>query len=490
MFQFPFLPSSDHKADAICIEDKFYTYDFLYKRTSSIQNEIKTRQVREKCIGLVASDHYDTYAAILAIWASGNTYVPINPYLPPDRVESIIKQTNIELVLYSIDKVDFLNTNLESICISSLSNSTKSLTLENPDNKEIAYILFTSGSTGTPKGVPVSYGNMRSFLRNLPEMAYDLSAKDRFLQMFDLSFDLSIVSIIIPFLFKGCLFTVSNNNIKYTEIYRLLEEYKITFAILVPSVLAYLRPYFEDIDLPAMRYMMLSGEAVPLDLTTEWKKSCPNAMFQNLYGPSEASIYCVTYTMPEKDIPSANGIVCIGKATLEIETLIVDEKNSAVQKGEKGELLVSGKQVINSYLKNEAKDKEAFLQINGKRFYRTGDICYQDENGLYFYLGRKDYQVKIQGFRIELSEIEFHLSSSLNGRRAVALANTDTTGNARIIGIVEGKIDNMDTLIKQLKSKMPYYMIPSEIRELPVFPLNDNGKIDRKTITKSQMEDE
>ncbi|PLW92124.1 MAG: peptide synthase [Marinilabiliales bacterium] len=488
MFDFPFIPSSDREADALCIEDKFYHYDFLNNRFSCIAQEIKKRNLRGQAIGLVASDHYDTYAAILAIWATGNTYVPINPYLPSDRIDSIISQAGIKLLMYSIDEVKPSVMPSEVLKLSTMNTVCESVQAVSPKDDEIAYILFTSGSTGTPKGVPVSYGNVRSFLRNLPEMDYDLSSHDRFLQMFDLSFDLSIVSILTPFLFKGCLFTVPNNNIKYTEIYRLLEEYEINFAILVPSVVAYLKPYFEDIDLPHMRYMCLSGEAVPYDLTVEWKKCCPNAVFQNLYGPSEATIYCVTYTMPRENIPSANGIVCIGRATKEIDCVIINENNKEVKQGEKGELILHGKQVIQGYLNNPEKDKEAFLEFNGKRYYRSGDICYQDENGLYFYLGRKDYQVKIQGFRIELSEVEHHISTSLNKRRVVALADLDKTGNARIIGVIEGDLEDKNALIADLKKKMPFYMIPAEFRTMSAFPLNNNGKIDRKTITKIQLE--
>lgn len=489
VFDFPFIPYNDSEADALCIEDKFYSYDFLNSRFSCIAQEILRRNLRGQNIGLVASNHYDTYAAILAIWATGNTYVPINPYLPTNRIDSIISQAGIKLLMYSIDEIKPTVQPDEILKLDSMNTMCESIEPAKPEDDEIAYILFTSGSTGTPKGVPVSYGNVRSFLRNLPEMGYELSSNDRFLQMFDLSFDLSIVSILMPFLYKGCLFTVPNNNIKYTEIYRLLEEYKINFAILVPSVIAYLRPYFEDIYLPHMRYMCLSGEAVPYDLTVEWQKCCPNAIFQNLYGPSEATIYCVTYTIPRENILSKNGIVCIGKATKEIECVIIDENNKKAKQGEKGELILHGKQVIQGYLNNPEKDKEAFLEFEGKRYYRSGDICYQDKNGLYFYLGRKDYQVKIQGFRIELSEVEHHISTSLDKRRVVALADTDKTGNAKIIAVIEGEIDDKDKLIADLKKKMPFYMIPAEFRTMPAFPLNNNGKIDRKTIKKIHIED-
>ncbi|MPM17084.1 D-alanine--D-alanyl carrier protein ligase [bioreactor metagenome] len=413
----------------------------------------------------------------MAIWATGNIYVPLNPYQPADRIASIIEQAEIRLILFSTEKVE---ASAEFICTDDLKEISFDITAS-PDDNDTAYILFTSGSTGLPKGVPVSYGNVRSFLRNLEAMNYQLGPGSRFLQMFDLSFDLSIVSILSPFIFRGTLFSVPNNNIKYPTIYRLLEEYDIEFAILVPSVVAYLQPYFDEILLEKMKYMCLSGEAVPHALTMEWKKCCPNAEFQNLYGPTEATIYSVWYRMPENDIPSRNGIVSIGWPTLEIGTLLVDEENKILADGEKGELLLCGGQVIAGYLKNEEKNREAFVEINGKKYYRTGDICIR-ENELYFYLGRKDYQVKIRGFRVELSEIEHHIASFYENRRVVAMAAHDTTGNDVIVAAIEGGEDAVHELNEYLKTKMPFYMIPSEFRFINAFPLNNNGKINRKEI--------
>jgi amino acid adenylation domain-containing protein len=478
---FPFLPEPDNNLNAICVEDVFASYTAFNQRTKCIANQLLNLNLTGKAIGVVASDHIDTYAAAMAIWATGNIYVPLNPYHPADRIQSIVEQAEISHILFSVEKVD-AGDNVGFIHLDRLSNSNN-FQVSNPLDSQTAYILFTSGSTGTPKGVPVSYGNVRSFLRNMEAMNYELEAGSRFLQMFDLSFDLSIVSILAPFIFRGCLFTVPNTNIKYPTIFRLLEEYEINFAILVPSVVAYLRPYFDEIDLPKMKYMALSGEAVPYDLTLEWKKCCPNAEFHNLYGPTEATIYSVWYRMPETDIPSRNGIVSIGWPTLEIQTLVVDENNNPVADGEKGELLLSGGQVIAGYLKNEEKNKEAFVDINGIKFYRTGDICIR-ENELYFYLGRKDYQVKIRGFRIELSEIEHHIASFFGDRRVVTLASNDSTGNDILIAAVEGEAVELNKLTEYLKSKMPFYMIPSEFRFIGAFPLNNNGKINRKEINK------
>jgi len=475
---FPFLPGQDEQLNAICVEDVFYSYSAFRSRVDSIATELTTRGLNQAAIGVVASDHVDTYAAAMAIWATGNIYVPLNPYHPSDRIASIVEQAEISLVFYSAEKVP---CEAEFIHTEELKDERPFNAVAAPSDSDVAYILFTSGSTGQPKGVPVSYGNVRSFLRNLETMNYQLGPGSRFLQMFDLSFDLSIVSILSPFVFRGCLFTVPNNNIKYPTIYRLLEEYEIEFAILVPSVVAYLRPYFDEISLEHMKYMALSGEAVPHGLTMEWKKCCPNAEFQNLYGPTEATIYSVWYRMPESDIPSRNGIVSIGWPTLEIETIIVDDENRPVADGEKGELLLCGGQVIAGYLKNEEKNREAFVSINGKLFYRTGDICVR-ENDLYFYLGRKDYQVKIRGFRVELSEVEHHIASYYENRRVVAMASHDSTGNDVIIAAVEGSEDAVHELHEYLKSKMPFYMIPSEFRFIGPFPLNNNGKINRREI--------
>lgn len=480
MFRFPFFPEASQELNAICVNDVHYSYAYFTDRISAMAAEIEKRNFIHMPVGVVASDHPDTYAAMLAIWATGNTYIPLNPYLPADRISSILQQSDTHLVFFSVEQPDMPET-VEIVSMDLLKNSWSG-NVANPVDADVAYILFTSGSTGLPKGVPVSYGNVRSFLRNMESMKYDLGSGSRFLQMFDLSFDLSIVSVLAPFLFSGCLYSVPNTNIKYPEIYRLLEEYDIHFAILVPSVVAYLRPYFSEIRLESMKYMALSGEAVPYDLTMEWKKCCPNAEFHNLYGPTEATIYSVWYRMPEHDIPARNGIVSIGWPTLETETLLVDEDLRVLADGEKGELLLLGGQVIDGYLNNEAKNKEAFVMIDGKRFYRTGDICIR-EQGLYFYLGRKDYQVKIRGFRVELSEIEHHISSFFGDRRVVAMATHDATGNDTLIAAVEGEMTDTNELNDYLKSKMPFYMIPSAYHFLIPFPLNNNGKINRREIT-------
>ncbi|MFH0895031.1 MAG: AMP-binding protein [Bacteroidota bacterium] len=482
--------------NAFCIDDNYYSYAQLLSTSADIAHAIRRiNPEKNQMIGIFLSDDLETFASIFGIWFSGNTYVPLHPGNPPERNASIIEQAEIKIVLHAGNE-DEMNAikktgkrNFISLNALSLDNSFNEddICVDFSDDRFV-YMLFTSGSTGVPKGVPITFGNLQSFLKNHDSaMGYSYTPDDRFLQMFDLTFDLSVVSYLAPLLNGACVYTVPYNQIKYTHIYRLLEEYNLTSAIIVPSVLALLKPYFEDILLENLRYAMLSGEAVPLELTLAWQKCCPNAIFQNLYGPTEATIYCVTHTIPRSDIKSANGIVSIGKPNIEVDALILSEENEVLGCNEKGELCLTGNQVTPGYWKNPEKNKESFIEIKGKKYYRTGDVCMKDEAGDYFYLGRKDHQVKIQGYRIELSEVEFHAKTMLDGRDAVASAIRDENGNALIALVIEGEEMQLENFLVKMREKLPGYMIPARFKFIEKFPLNANGKTDRKALTEVAM---
>ncbi len=211
----------------------------------------------------------------------------------------------------------------------------------------IAYILFTSGSTGIPKGVPISYSNLQAFLEGLETMGVKLNTSDRCLQMFDLTFDLSVMSYLTPLLAGAAVYTVPEGEIKFMAVYRLLEEYEITCALMVPSVLTYLLPYLEDIDLPAMRFSLFCGEALYQDAAFAWQKSVPNARVWNVYGPTEATIFC-TYSAIRDNL-AYNGIVSIGSPMQHVQCLVLDEQNHIAETHTKGELC-SGRCTGNTWL--------------------------------------------------------------------------------------------------------------------------------------------
>lgn len=474
----------NHSRNAFWIENNYYTYARLDARSSAIAAWLVQHNPHRKPVGIIAADAFDTYAAILGIMFSGAAYVPILPSYPKDRSQSIIEQAGIEIILSPLPDTELegcIGPGNHVVVINSIPDNS-SFTLPNVSMTDNAYILFTSGSTGVPKGVPLTHGNLWAFMDSFFSLEYEITAEDRFLQMFDLTFDLSVMSYLAP-LFKGaCVYTVPADGIKYMNIYSLLEEHELTFTLMVPSILSYLRAYFGDIDLPKLRHSLFCGEALYADIAREWQNCVPNALIQNVYGPTEATIFCMTYDCRDT-VKEYNGMVCIGQPMKNVAVVAVDENNKPVKQGEKGELCLSGGQVTPGYINNPQKNKEVFFELNGIRYYRTGDIVFMDEAGDYLYCGRVDYQVKVKGgFRVELNEIEAHARNytGLSGVAAVAIPNN--IGISHIFLFLENYTGNIDEVIRYLKTQVPEYMLPEEILNIPVFPLNNNGKTDRKAL--------
>ncbi len=475
--------------NAFFINDQFYTYRILSKNISSIRNSIRANtNIDEKNIGLIINDDIETYASIIALWLEGNAYVPINPGNPKERNDKIIHLANIKTILNSNDlsiitecKIIFSNRLDESVC---------DLTPQTIADDELAYIFFTSGTTGEPKGVPITRSNVAAFINAFWEMQLIIDENDKVLQMFDLTFDLSVMSYLVPLLRGACVYTIPTNKIKFNYIFELMDEQGLTIALMVPSILHYLRQYFDEISAPQMKYSLFCGEALPLDVTEEWSHCLPNAEILNVYGPTENTIFCTAYTFQRNSTNKQhNGILTIGKAMSGVQTIIVDENNQKLKVGETGELCLAGELLTPGYWKNNEKDKEAFffLDHNGKstRFYKTGDLCVEDQDGDILYLGRIDFQTKIQGFRVELSEIEFYVKKFLGNINVVALAITNTIGNSEIGLAIESEEFVTKELFDYLNSKIPAYMIPTKLKFVKSFPLNINGKTDRKNLINS-----
>jgi len=236
-----------------------------------------------------------------------------------------------------------------------------------------------------------------------------------------------------------------------------------------------------------MKYSLFCGEALPLDLTDEWSRCVPNSKIMNVYGPTEDTIFSTYYSYSKnKPNKAYNGILSIGKPMEGTDMIIIDENNTMLSSNKFGELCLSGRQLTPGYWNNEIKNKEAFFEICYKheltKFYKTGDLCYVDDEQDFFYSGRLDNQIKIQGFRVELSEIEFHCKKYLDKINVVALAYSNKTGNKEIGLAIESSVFDTNGLMEFMKLKIPPYMIPSQIRFVKPFPLNDNGKTDRKIL--------
>lgn len=472
--------------NAFYFGDTFYTYKEFAQVISNIRKGIQDHiSENDSTVGLITNDDIETYASIIALWLEGKAYVPLNPEFPESRNHTVIKQAEINSILDS--STDKVFDQFKTIQSNTLDIAEINLTPRQIGPNELAYIFFTSGTTGTPKGVPITFGNLSGFIDAFWDLGYEITNKDRCLQMFELTFDLSVMSYLGPILKGACIYTIPKDEIKYSYIFELMEDHELTFALMVPSILHYLRPYFDEINCPAMKFSLFCGEALPLDVTQEWSQCIPNATIANVYGPTECTIFCTDYTYKrDSENKTYNGVLTIGKDMKNTTTIIVDEDNNEVGIGEKGELCLSGAQLTPGYWKNEEKNKEVFFdkEHEGKkvRFYRTGDLCTVDDQGDILYLGRVDFQAKIQGFRVELSEIEFHAKAVLDKKNSVAVAFTNSIHNTEIGLVIESTAFDTKQLIEDLKNRLPQYMIPTQIRFIDSFPLNTNGKTDRKKL--------
>ena len=481
----PFLYSLLHfrERNAFCINEIFYEYGKFGDCINRILTSVKLVDAERVYFGLVVNDDLETYASIFALWLEGKAYVPLHPHQPIDRSTEILSQMAINTVLDSSIASDFSAYTL--IETSKLpDNGTQIEGFSETSDSGIAYILFTSGSTGKPKGVEISRGNLGAFTDSFWTTGINLTENDRCLQCFDLTFDVSIQSFLTPLLRGACVYTIPHNQIKYSYVYGLLTDHNLTFGAMAPSMLRFLRPYFDEIEAPDMKACILTAEASPADLAMEWYQCIPNADIYDLYGPTEATIYCTCYKVEKSGVnKTLNGMLSIGNPLKNVTAIIVDEDEKLLPRGEKGELCVSGGHISPGYWNDPEKTQRAFFvkEIEGvlHRFYRTGDVCYYDADGLLMLYGRIDSQVKIQGYRVELGEIEFHARYFLNGNNVVVLPFINDSGNTELALFIEMVSADTAALMDYLKQKLPFYMIPTKIIFEPQFLLNSNSKVDK-----------
>ncbi len=476
---------------AFFINEQAYTYRDLNSIVASIQHTVFPQLVKPNRIGIIANDDIQTYSAILACLLSGITYVPIEPGHPITRNRSIIEQSGLKNIFCSstdLLTIDFLNE-FQSFLVSghAVDNIERDHFVVPVHEDSIAYILFTSGTTGFPKGVPITRKNLEFFLESTFEKDTCIGNTDKFLQLFDLTFDLSVYSYLLPLIAGACVFTIPKNKVKYSYAINLLETYKITHALSVPSFINFLRPYFKEIRLPSVKKWMFCGEALQCELLIEWQKCIPNAGVFNVYGPTEATIFCTEYFCSTVDpIREYNGIVSIGKPFNSTEFLVIDENALSVQTGNIGELCISGSQVTKGYIGLNERNRNAFLTVeslnSSRTYYRAGDLAFQDNEGYYFFVGRSDSQVKIQGYRVELGEIENHVLAMPGIDEAIVIQKINKQGIPGLYLFITPEINEDKAVMGFLKERIPEYMLPKQINSMNAFPLNVNGKIDRNAL--------
>ncbi|MBN2167363.1 MAG: AMP-binding protein [Marinilabiliaceae bacterium] len=455
---------------AFKLGNQAYTFENLHQKVIDFQQFIIEKHNDVKVIGVVCADKIETYALLLAVQFLGKTFVPLLPHYPESRNNEIKKIAKIDLVLQ-----------LDSVQLSRKSNDEIIIAANNANS--VLSILFTSGSTGSPKGVPYTRKNINTSLDAYFKLPMTINENDRFLQMFDLNFDMAYLSFLPALMVGASVFLTRNKGIKYMEAAKVMMQDNITIATVVPSTLQLLSPYFSSLNLPSLKYTLIGGEPLYKTLANDWYGCTPSNHIFNISGPTETTMACMGYWVPrnEKEQKSHNGILAFGEPWAHTKAMILDENNTSIEDCIEGELAFAGDNVMTGYLDLPERNNEIFLKINGARFYKTGDMAFRDKDGIFHTCGRKDDQVKIMGFKVELGEIEFHARQFIKQQICVVKY---FAADKQLALFIDGKITNETTsqIKNYLKDKVPQYMIPDVIIGVEKFAYTNNGKIDKKLL--------
>lgn len=472
---------------AFNIDGENYTYFQLIQSVARIQSSLLQNNSGLNAIGIIANQDFETYSTILAALLSGITYIPIEPTHPDERNTHIIRLSKVSSIFcsdFSGLSDEFCATNNHLFFQAEKGEKDKSeLKVTQTDNP--AYILFTSGSTGIPKGVPISMDNLMAFVDNVNRMNLDINEQSRFLQVFELTFDLSVFSYLVPLFYGASVFTLPKTPFKQMAAIQLIEEQSITHVLSVPSFVGYLKPFFKKITLPSIKHWLFCGEALKSDLVKEWQKSVPYAVTYNVYGPTEATIFCTSYICHQNTFKEYHGIACIGKPFKDTEFGLFEGNLPVSALETNAELCISGSQLTSGYIDDPGKNETAFFAIEKQVFYRSGDLCRIDKDGDYFFSGRNDSQVKINGYRVEINELEFHARNFPGIDEAVVIVTSNNKNGQQVLNLVyTSKAElNKDEIVEFLSKKIPDYMLPGNIYPVKNIPYNLNGKIDKRELT-------
>lgn len=474
------------------------TYQDLQNTSKSIASYLIKEHFFHVPIIVFMDKGIPALTTFLGILYSGNTYSLLHPEFPENRLEEINNVLESNLIIttnnyyekakavFKDKKVvkyeDLINENIEEELIKE--TSTKILDIDP------VYINFTSGSTGTPKGVTINHRSIIDFINVFTE-TFNISESDFIGNQAPFDFDVSVKDIYSSLCVGATLIIIPRKLFsKPKELLDFICDNKVTTLIWAVSALCLVSTFHAlDYRCPKdIHTIMFSGEVMPLKHLNTWMSHLPNATFVNLYGPTEITCNS-TYHIIDPNRNYEDGIP-IGKSFLNEETFLLSENNERITKEDiPGEICVRGTSVGLGYYNNSEETNKRFV-INPleKRYpeiiYRTGDLGKYDKNGNLYFTGRKDFQIKYMGHRIELEEIERAINNIAFIERCCCVFDEE---KQKLYCFYIGDVDKK-TIYEELKKVLPIYMIPGIFRSVLKFPLNKNGKIDRHLLLKEENE--
>jgi amino acid adenylation domain-containing protein len=458
------------------------------------------------------------FAGILGALCSGHGYVPMLPSLPAARIVLMLRRAGVRslvvdaagqalldeilpeleqplLVVYAEgepDEAARARHGRHRLIGRAELDAAPKIDPESAavDVDGMAYLLFTSGSTGEPKGVMVAHRNVTRFLDVVIDR-YELRETDRFSHLFEITFDLSVFDMFAAWAVGGCLCVPDAKQRMLPLRYVVDSELSVWFSVPSAALLMKQMRMLSPGVFANLRLVLFCGEALPRSLAEAFAEAAPGAVLENIYGPTELTLACTHYRWHAGSAAECeNDVVPIGDPFAGMRVKIVDESLHEVAPGETGELLMTGPQRALGYWNDPDKTAAAFMVPPGESeiFYRTGDRVRRPQaepgGAPMTFLGRVDSQTKIHGYRVELGEIEAVMAREAGVDAAVALGWPKTPGGAKgVEGFIATKTPvDVDAVLERMEQQLPRYMVPRTIHLLDAFPLNQNGKIDRKAL--------
>uniref|UniRef100_A0A486XPV7 Non-ribosomal peptide synthetase modules, pyoverdine @ Siderophore biosynthesis non-ribosomal peptide synthetase modules n=1 Tax=Rheinheimera sp. BAL341 TaxID=1708203 RepID=A0A486XPV7_9GAMM len=501
------FPSEDGKSDI------HISYDTLNKKANQIAHFLRKQGVTaDALVGLSVERSPSMVIAILAILKAGGAYVPLPPDLPDERLEYIVKDAKLSIILTEestasrFSRVPLLDDCRlvridDSVLFQALPEDNLALGEEEVNADNLAYVIYTSGSTGNPKGVLVEHRNVTR-LFEATRFGFEFTNDDVWTLFHSYAFDFSVWEIWGALLFGGQLVVVPYWVSRSTsDFYHLVQSHKVTVLNQTPSAF---KQFIEaDKQLNGeleLRYVIFGGEALNLTTLSPWMAKFGDSSPQliNMYGITETTVH-VTYARIDKNmVASSQQFSPIGLPIGDLGVVVLDKNKNLAPLGVVGELYVRGAGLTRGYLNRTELTNARFHSLSvfeksglndGDRYYRTGDLvrwkaCRESGDVILEYVGRCDTQVKIRGFRIELGEVEAALLKHPEVIDAVLIARQNPDRLIAYVKVMDLSDQNAlcTSLANHLSCKLPSYMVPSSFVPMTEFPLTPNGKIDIKSL--------
>jgi amino acid adenylation domain-containing protein len=480
-------------AAAVIAPGRTLDYAEIDRRSARLGGALRERGAKpNQLVAIVMEKGWEQVVASLGILRSGAAYVPVDPGLPTERIHHLLRHAEVALVVTQ----PWLEASLE------WPDSVQRFVIDTEEDaaepvpvlrsvqgaEDLAYIIYTSGSTGLPKGVMIDHRGALNTIVDL-NRRYAVGADDRVLALSSLSFDLSVYDIFGLLAAGGAIVLPeadrARDPARWAEL--VLAE-RVTLWNTVPQLMEMLINHCEgrpELYPAPLRLVMMSGDWVPVSLPDRIRVQAPAADVWSLGGATEASIWSILY--PIRRVDPAWKSIPYGTAMVNQSFHVLDDALEPRPVWVPGNLYIGGIGLALGYWRDAEKTAGSFVRHprTGERLYRTGDLGRVLPDGNIEFLGREDFQVKIQGHRIELGEIEAALSRHPSVHEAVVAARDDGPGGKRLVGYViprDGQTADEEALRAHLAARLPRYMVPTAIVSLPAFPLSSNGKVDRKQL--------